>query len=139
MPPGKLDIHISEAFYHEHYFFRESSFWIPGPSVKLNRHPKVEVTRVTEMKNTDIVRYDFKLSGPDHMSIFINPINATVVNWSFHDTPLRMEWKPPYFIYFSYGIDSTPLSFYIDFKVSFQTSIESFLKYYSLIAERRKG
>ncbi|KAL5289346.1 hypothetical protein ACFFRR_009469 [Megaselia abdita] len=101
---------------HRWHAARESSFWIPGPSVKLNNHPKIEIKKVTEMKKTDVVRYDFKLTGPDHMTIFINPINATVVSWSFHDTPLRMQWKPPYFIYFSYGIDSTPLSFYIDFK-----------------------
>lgn len=61
------------------------------------------------------------------MTIFVNPINATVANWSFHDTPLRMKWEPPYFIYFSYGIGKAPLEFYIDFKVSSPSYLENAL------------
>lgn len=53
------------------------------------------------------------------MGIYINPLNGRKINaWSFHYTPLRLDWKPPYFIYFSYGKDSSPLKFTLEFEVS---------------------
>lgn len=64
------------------------------------------------------MRFNMILTGPDHMGIFLRPINGgNISNWSFHETPLRMNWPSPYFIYFSYGIVTSPLEFYLDVEV----------------------
>lgn len=97
--------------------FRASSLWIPGPNPAFDQMPTVRVTAKNQISKTKI-RYDFELIGPDHMGIFVQPLNdGKIVNWSFHWTPLRMEWKPPYFVYFSYGINGDPLKFWIEIEV----------------------
>lgn len=60
-----------------------------------------------------------ELTGPDHMGIYIQPQNgARVVGWSFHQAPLRLNFKPPYYIYFSYGVNSDALKFWVELEVS---------------------
>ena len=62
-----------------------------------------------------------QLSGPDHMAIYIRPLaDGKVSSWSFHWTPLRMNWDAPYFIYFSYGVNGDPLKFWLEIEVRFE-------------------
>lgn len=64
------------------------------------------------------MRFEMQLTGPDHMALHIQPLNsATVVGWSFHQTPLRLDFKPPYYIYFSYGVNAAPLNFWLEVEV----------------------
>ncbi|XP_037952372.1 endoplasmic reticulum metallopeptidase 1-like [Teleopsis dalmanni] len=101
---------------HRWHKARASSVWIPGPEPTFDNMPHIKINAKNQISKTKI-RYEFELSGPDHMALFIKPLNdADIVNWSFHYTPLRMNWKPPYFIYFSYGVDGTPLNFWIEFE-----------------------
>lgn len=65
------------------------------------------------------MRFEMELSGPDHMGIVIQPLNgARVVGWSFHQAPLRLNYKPPYYIYFSYGVNGDALKFWLELEVS---------------------
>lgn len=53
------------------------------------------------------------------MSMFIQPLNdSKLVDWSFVKEPLEKKFKPPYFVYFSYALDPTPLRFNLEFEVS---------------------
>ncbi|XP_061401284.1 endoplasmic reticulum metallopeptidase 1 [Musca vetustissima] len=99
---------------HRWHKSRESSIWIPGPDPSFDQTPVINITSKNQISKTKI-RYDFELTGPDHMGIFIQPLNGSkVIEWSFHWTPLRMGWEPPYFIYFSYGINGDPLKFWLE-------------------------
>lgn len=104
---------------------RETSYWIPIdekanlPSEK----PVLTLTSKSDLETSNTQRYNFTLSGPDHMGIFIGPkASATIVNWSFNDTMLRDNWEPPFFIYYSYGKDSSALDFFIDLEITADNS-----------------
>ncbi|KAH8384739.1 hypothetical protein KR093_007129, partial [Drosophila rubida] len=73
----------------------------------------------TVLPSNTTVRFEFELQGPDHMSLFIQPYEddyATLSNWSFplsylEDPP---EYPLPYHIYYTYGIITTPLKFFLE-------------------------
>lgn len=87
--------------------------------------PTIKETAKNQISKTKI-RYDLELAGPDHMGIYIRPLNGgKVVGWSFHWTPLRMEWEPPYFVYFSYGVNGDPLKFWLEIEVTISSYFQS--------------
>ncbi|XP_054739176.1 endoplasmic reticulum metallopeptidase 1 isoform X1 [Anastrepha obliqua] len=101
---------------HRWHKARASSIWIPGPDPQFDRVPQVKLISKDQLSKTSI-RYKLELSGPDHMGLYINPLKDRKVSaWSFHYTPLRLGWDTPYFIYFSYGKDSSPLNFTLEFE-----------------------
>lgn len=70
-----------------------------------------------------VKRFEFQLAGPPHMGLYIRPLEgAAVKDWSFIRTMLDRpeKYSPPYQIYFSYGLESSPLKFHIDFTVGLQ-------------------
>ncbi|XP_060658461.1 endoplasmic reticulum metallopeptidase 1-like [Drosophila nasuta] len=74
----------------------------------------------TVLENNTTVRYEFELEGPDHMSLFIQPEVddfVTLSNWSFPLSYLQNppEYPLPYHIYYTYGIITTPLKFFLEF------------------------
>lgn len=102
---------------HRWHKAKDHSFWIPTdeePNIP-GEKPTLTLTSKTEADASNTSRYSFTLKGPDHMTIFIGlKAPAKIVNWSFNNTMLRDNWEPPYFIYYSYGKDNSPLDFYID-------------------------
>ena len=55
------------------------------------------------------------------MSFFIQPLeNVKLVDWLFDRQPIDKKFEPPYFVYFSYALDPTPLRFHLEFQVSKQ-------------------
>ncbi|EDW01020.1 endoplasmic reticulum metallopeptidase 1 [Drosophila grimshawi] len=67
--------------------------------------------------NPTTVRFEFNLTGPSHMSLFIQPYkDVKISNWSFLNSYLEKPPAPPlpYHIYFTYGIDSAPLNFFLE-------------------------
>ncbi|ALC42480.1 CG11961 [Drosophila busckii] len=93
---------------------RAHSLWIPASEPVLGTPPVIKVLSKQQLSPSKI-RFEMQLSGPDHMGIFIQPLNGVRVdNWSFHQTPLRLNYKPPYFIYFSYGVNGDPLKFWLE-------------------------
>lgn len=100
-------------------FNRASSVWIPAPSPTFDMIPTIKVISKNQLSKTKL-RYEVELTGPDHMAIFLRPVgDGKITNWSFHWTPMRMDWKPPYFIYFSYGVNGDPLKFWLEIEVNF--------------------
>lgn len=98
-----------------------NSFWSPtNDKPNLINEPKLKL--ITKIPiNMTLTRYKFELNGPDHMTILIASKNNNneLIEWSFNKNLTKSnDWMTPYFIYFSYGIDSTPLKFYLDFKHS---------------------
>lgn len=66
--------------------------------------------------NATNVRFEFNLTGPSHMSLFIQPYeNVKISNWSF--LPSYLDTPLPYHIYLTYGIDSSPYNFFVEAEV----------------------
>lgn len=99
---------------------REYSLWIPlgeAPQIP-TAYPNLTLEATEELEEENQRRFNFTLTGPDHMTIFINVKNsAKILDWTFNDTLIRDNEAPPYFIYFSYGLDNSPLEFFIDVEV----------------------
>lgn len=96
---------------------------LPAPQLSIPR-VNVSVSRVQE--SAEIRRLDFRVTGPDHVTIFIFPLPGVhVVSWSFgHQEPVTVNTTPEleatgretHFIYYSYGErPSEPWSFSISF------------------------
>lgn len=97
---------------------REQEVIIPGNSSLL-------LLSKTLLPTGNTMRYEFELSGPPHMGLFIEPqAGVTVEDWSFIRNPLDEpeKYTRPYQIFFSYGKDNSPLRFHIDFAVSYAIS-----------------
>lgn len=98
----------------------KQSFWVPGPEPLKNGWPTLKIYSKQRSSSTNII-FTIEVSGPDHMSLFIQPLaDAKLVDWSFDKEPIQREFEPPYFIYFSYALDPTPLRFNLEFQVIYQ-------------------
>ncbi|KAH8321631.1 hypothetical protein KR074_010538, partial [Drosophila pseudoananassae] len=101
---------------------REYSLWVETseqPEIP-TEYPKLVLQDSIELESAGQRRFNFTLEGPSHMGIFINVKNdARILNWSFNDTLLRENEEPPFMVYFSYGLDDSPLEFTIDVEVFF--------------------
>lgn len=66
--------------------------------------------------NATNVRFEFNLTGPSHMSLFIQPYdNVKISNWSYNLSYLDMP--SPFHIYLTYGIDNSPYNFFVEASV----------------------
>lgn len=108
------------VFNHRWYKARHKGVWLPRKEpVIIPKMPQLTLISKAMNSSTNSMRYRFRLSGPPHMSIFIQPLNNVFVSdWSFITNMLDdpKEYQPPYHIFFSYGADSSPLDFYLDLK-----------------------
>nr|XP_041633033.1 endoplasmic reticulum metallopeptidase 1-like isoform X2 [Drosophila kikkawai] len=96
-----------EAMENTMWLPRETPVWTPA-------EPILEQLGKTLLDDGKTIRFEFNLTCTDHTSIFIQPnADVTIPNWSFVEN-YTTTYKPPYHIYFSFGIDDSPLNFYID-------------------------
>ena len=105
-------------FNHRWVKASKEAVWLPTKEpTELPDIPKIKLLKKTFNSNNNTARYEFELSGPPHMSIFLSPMdNVSIYDWSFLKELLN-KFEPPYHIYFTYGKHSTPLKFFVDFKV----------------------
>lgn len=107
-------------------FNSKQSFWVPGPSPTIIAKPTLKILSKQAISATNVL-FHLEIAGPDHMSFFFQPSDdAKLVDWSFNKEVVLQNLKPPYFVYFSYALDPTPLKFTIEFEVGIV--IETFLK-----------
>ncbi|XP_020801014.1 endoplasmic reticulum metallopeptidase 1-like [Drosophila serrata] len=86
---------------------RESGIQMPGEVI-------LEFLGKTVSEANKTVRFNFELTGPSQMNIFIQPVGeAKVTDWSFLQD-IRERYQPPYHIFFSYGIDNSPFKFFVE-------------------------
>lgn len=96
-----------------HWLPREQEVTIPGNS-------SMELLSKTVINST-YIRFEFEVSGPPHMGIYIQPLEGvSVADWSFIRNMLDEpeNYTLPYQIFFSYGKNNSPLKYHIDFEVS---------------------
>lgn len=125
----KLDMHIIGEhcvnerlckfpfFNHRSYKNRNEAYFFPAETnPELPYLPKLTMTNKVISAGT--VKYEFELTGPHHMGIFLSPVeNARITSWSFNTTMLDKNWKPPFFMYLSWGVDSSPFKFFVELEV----------------------
>lgn len=97
---------------------RAKGLWIPASEPVLGTLPVVKLLSKKQI-SANRMRYEMELKGPDHMGIYVQPLNkARVADWSFHQAPLRLNFEPPYYIYYSYGVSGHALQFWLELEVS---------------------
>ncbi|EDX06745.1 endoplasmic reticulum metallopeptidase 1 [Drosophila simulans] len=110
------------CFNHRWCKTRTKSHWLP-------REQEVAIPGATSLKllskavldTGKVARFEFEISGPPHMSLYIQPLDGVEVeDWSFIRNMLDEPdtYSPPYQIFFAYGSDNSPLKFHIDFAKS---------------------
>ncbi|KAH8285616.1 hypothetical protein KR054_011701, partial [Drosophila jambulina] len=94
---------------------RRNARWLPRESgIQMPGEVILEYLGKTVAEANNTVRFGFELTGPSQMNIFIQPVGeAKVTDWSFLQS-IRERYQPPYHIFFSYGIDSSPLKFFVE-------------------------
>ncbi|BFG04134.1 endoplasmic reticulum metallopeptidase 1-like [Drosophila madeirensis] len=111
------------CFYYSWCSQRTRAGWLPRetevvmPGVEL----KFELLGRTVAEANRTIRFDYELSGPPHMNVFVQPLGgAKVEDWSFVRTMLDEpeQFSAPYQIFFSYGKDDSPLQFHIELSKS---------------------
>ncbi|XP_032585617.2 endoplasmic reticulum metallopeptidase 1 [Drosophila mojavensis] len=99
---------------------RLGSVWLPREQpIQLPAKANLTLLSKQILESNTTARFEFKLEGPDHMSLFIQTYEddfATLSNWSFDRTYLENPPAYPlsYHIYFTYGTDRSPLNFSLD-------------------------
>ncbi|XP_005177919.1 endoplasmic reticulum metallopeptidase 1 [Musca domestica] len=96
--------------------WRNQSFWVPASQPSRSGWPSMRITS-KQSAAPDTVVFNLEVAGPNHISMFIQPKeNVTLVDWSFTKIPLENKFVPPFFVYFSYARDPSPLKFSLKFK-----------------------
>jgi len=105
------------TFTHILFLYSDNSYFVPGPEPNMQYIPTLTILDKTSSSDTNI-KFDLEISGPSHTSIFILPLNDTkLVDWSFIREPIDTNVPPPYYVYWSYALDSKPLQFSLEFEV----------------------
>ncbi|XP_041675681.1 endoplasmic reticulum metallopeptidase 1-like [Drosophila eugracilis] len=93
---------------------RLNAMWLPREELIDPPYiPEVKLINKMILANKTTVRFEFTINTTDHTSVFIQPLpDVNITNWSF---PVEyIGQQTTYHVYFSYGKDNTPLSFFID-------------------------
>ena len=123
----KITIEINVIIYFSNYYQ-----WIEADNLDINFEDRPVLTMHSkELLPSNITRYTFSITGPDHMGLYISPFqNTTLVSWSFIDEIYAgtQTWNGRYlyFVNFIYGIDNSEYVFTLDVKVC-HTMITHFL------------
>jgi len=65
--------------------YRKNSLWIPASEPVLGEDLPTVIVLSKKLLSSTKIRYEMQLSGPNHMALFIQPLNgAKVTDWSFH-------------------------------------------------------
>ncbi|KAH8401891.1 hypothetical protein KR009_008526, partial [Drosophila setifemur] len=106
------------CFNHRWCKTREKSHWLPREKeVTIPGATSLKLLSKTVLDGGKVARFQFEMSGPPHMSLYVQPLEgAEVDDWSFIRNQLDdpEEYSPPYQIFFAYGKDATPLKYHID-------------------------
>ncbi|KMY93172.1 endoplasmic reticulum metallopeptidase 1 [Drosophila simulans] len=93
---------------------RRRAGWLPR-EVSIPGDITLELLEKSVLPDGKTTRFEFKLTGPPQMNVFIQPVGvAKVRDWSFDRKLLEDTYEPPYVAYISYGIDDSPLKFFVE-------------------------
>lgn len=99
---------------------RLQSKWLPRSDPVVPPGPTTLKLLSKTIVNETTVRCEFTLTGPSHMSLFIQPFaDVKLTNWSFSRSYLENPPAAPlpFHISFTSGADKSPYNFFFDFWV----------------------
>ncbi|EDW01016.1 endoplasmic reticulum metallopeptidase 1 [Drosophila grimshawi] len=103
------------CFNHRWCEARKAARWLPRKQpVEVPGTTTLELVNKTILAGGYSIRYQFKLTGPARMSIFLKPLDGVkMLDWSFLRGMLDNPgtFKPPYHIFFAWAADSSPIEF----------------------------
>ncbi|XP_062134527.1 endoplasmic reticulum metallopeptidase 1-like [Drosophila sulfurigaster albostrigata] len=106
------------CFNHRWCEARKAARWLPRKeTVEVPGITTLELLNKTVLEGGYTVRYEFKLTGPARMSVFLKPMDGVkMLDWSFLRGMLDNPgiYKPPYHIFFAWGVDDSPIEFYLE-------------------------
>uniref|UniRef100_W8B895 FXNA-like protease n=1 Tax=Ceratitis capitata TaxID=7213 RepID=W8B895_CERCA len=116
-------------------FYTPNSLWLPvnePPGIPYER-PVLTLTAKTIMNTPNTVRYNYTLTGPDHMMFFIEPkTSAKIINWSFDKTILS---RKELVFTFVHGKNNDAFEFFIDLECHQYTEFGNRVKIYEEFLE----
>ncbi|CAD7014596.1 unnamed protein product [Ceratitis capitata] len=116
-------------------FYTPNSLWLPvnePPGIPYER-PVLTLTAKTIMNTPNTVRYNYTLTGPDHMMFFIEPkTSAKIINWSFDKTILSRKRLVFTFVH---GKNNDAFEFFIDLECHQYTEFGNRVKIYEEFLE----
>ncbi|KAH8246711.1 hypothetical protein KR038_007262, partial [Drosophila bunnanda] len=96
---------------------RKDAMWLAREELVELPYPTVlEMLNKTVLFGGYQVRFDFRLSGPPNMGLFILPLDGVrVLHWTFSQGMLDnpATYRPPLNVILTYGVDTTPFEFYL--------------------------
>lgn len=96
---------------------RRRAGWLPR-DVNIPGDIILELLEKSVLPDGKTTRFEFELTGPPQMNVFIQPMGvAKVTDWTFDRKLLEDTYQPPYFVYISYGIDDSSLKFFVEMTV----------------------
>uniref|UniRef100_A0A1A9W2G7 FXNA-like protease n=1 Tax=Glossina brevipalpis TaxID=37001 RepID=A0A1A9W2G7_9MUSC len=96
--------------------WRNQSFFVVATQPVKVGWPTLKIIS-KEQTSSKTILFTLEVAGPHHISIFIQPLHdVKLMDWSFTKVPLEQNFKTPYYLYFSYALDPTPLRFHLEFK-----------------------
>lgn len=104
---------------------RLQGMWVPRATITPPTPTTLELVSKTLLANSTTVRYAFNLTGPHHMSLFLQAFKedfVTISNWSFSQTYLQSPPTSPlaYHIFMTFGSGNATAqqNFFVDISVS---------------------
>ncbi|XP_017128845.1 endoplasmic reticulum metallopeptidase 1-like [Drosophila elegans] len=77
----------------------------------------LELLSKTVLADGQTVRLEFKINFTDHSTLYIQPFeDVTISSWSLLDSLLAST--PPYYLFFTYGVDGSPVNLTLEIKKS---------------------
>ncbi|XP_060660225.1 endoplasmic reticulum metallopeptidase 1-like [Drosophila nasuta] len=98
---------------------RLQGMWLPRETIEPPSSTTLELLNKTVLENNKTVRFNFRLSGPPHLNLYIQPREddfVTITDWSFSQDYLKNPPITPlsYHIFITFGIVKPPLEFFLD-------------------------
>ena len=99
-----------------------SSHWLPAEKPTFSLLTKFEKMNKVKISQ-NITRYDFTVSGPDHMGLYVSPVkDVQIKSWTFSDkipvSAVKWNDQDVHFVNLAYGSDVPTYDFYIEIEHS---------------------
>ncbi|KAH8297368.1 hypothetical protein KR044_010979, partial [Drosophila immigrans] len=102
---------------------RLQGMWLPRETIEPPSPTKLELLSKIVLETNTTVRFNFRVSGPPHLSLFIEPYKDDFVNitdWSFSQSYLKNPPAAPlsYHLFITFGVSNPTLDFCLELSKS---------------------
>ncbi|XP_034102180.1 endoplasmic reticulum metallopeptidase 1-like [Drosophila albomicans] len=93
--------------------------WLPRETIEPPYPTTLELLNKTVLENNTTVRFNFRVSGPPHLNIYLQSYKndfVTITDWSFSQSYLQTPPEAPlsYHLFMTFGLTRPPMDFYVE-------------------------